>query len=459
MIVLLATVGRVLLARWPALLAWYLGGALLHHFGIIGAAYAGAVSAAIGFLLLPLAILVKLIAFVAMFLVVRDRLRELQTIAPVPNTGSERRRTFILTLLASILPFFAIYTAWGFLRDDVDAYSGRALAVRSGLEWVAVVDGTGPLAGDAVTTLSVSIPTMFTIVAAFSARWAFKRFGKKLPKWTTLLAVYFEAVWVFFSLYLISDGFRALGAWVDSRVAMVWLADIRAWIGEQLVPVAWIWDGIVMLAANLGGILIQPLAWLAIAGVIYGQAIEAEKPGFQKRLSESAHKRMSKLPATIARWLGELAKEFTSRFRPIVDAVVLMWRAGPVLIASYVLVYTIVLALDPALQLLLSRVIGPHALDTFWRPYGGAIFLLVPLVLEPLRIAIVSGAYDATLGRLRAGASISASGRGASANISAPADQGSIQNRMTSGDASTGATSTQNGPSTSPGTTNGTIIS
>ncbi|MGY1550629.1 hypothetical protein ACW5CM_02460 [Microbacterium sp. A588] len=442
MIPLLATTGRVLLARWPALLAWYLGGTLVHYFGIIGAAYAGATNAAIGFLLLPLAILAKLIAFVAMFLVVRDALRELQAIAPLPESGVERRRTFSLTLLASILPFFAIYTAWGFLQDDVDSYAQRALAIRSGLAWQALVDGTEPLAAGAVLQLNVTVLSLFTIVSAFSARWAFKRFGAKLPKWTTLLAVYFEAVWVFFSLFLISDGFAALGAWVDSRIAMVWLGDIHEWLGAWLVPVAWLWDAIGVIVGNVAGLLVQPLAWLTIAGVIYGQAIEAEQPGFQKRFSEGTKKRLEKVPNTVVRWLGEIAGEFTSRFRPIVNALVLMWRAGPVLIASYVLLYTIVLALDPSLQWLLSRIIGPQDLSDFWRVYGPALFLLVPLLLEPVRIAVVSGAYDSTLGQLRK-----------------KPDQGSIEKRITEGTASTDAISTQNGPSVSDGTTNGTIIS
>src|SRR5690606_27085487 len=152
-----------------------------------------------------------------------------------------------------------------------------------------------PLAAGAVLQLNVTVLSVFTIVSAFSARWAFKRFGAKLPKWTTLLAVYFEAVWVFFSLFLISDGFAALGAWTDSRIAMVWLGDIRAWLGTWLMPVAWLWDAIGVIAGNLAGLLVQPLAWLTIAGVIYGQAIEAEQPGFQKRFSESAKKRLEKV--------------------------------------------------------------------------------------------------------------------------------------------------------------------
>lgn len=48
MLTLLATIGRVLLRRWPALLAWYLGGALVHHFGIVLAGYIGGVNSAFG---------------------------------------------------------------------------------------------------------------------------------------------------------------------------------------------------------------------------------------------------------------------------------------------------------------------------------------------------------------------------------------------------------------------------
>ncbi|MCS3843072.1 hypothetical protein [Microbacterium sp. AK031] len=98
------------------------------------------------------------------------------------------------------------------------------------------------------------------IVVAFAGRWAWKRYGTRLPKPFSLVAVYLEAVWVCFSLFLISDGIDAVTAWVDGRATMVWIGHLREWVGSQLTPIAWIWDGVEWLLGEAGGILIQPLA-------------------------------------------------------------------------------------------------------------------------------------------------------------------------------------------------------
>jgi hypothetical protein len=77
-----------------------------------------------------------------------------------------------------------------------------------------------------------------------------------------------------------------------------------------------------------------------------------------------------------------------------------MWRAGPLLVASYALVYVAVKALESYLAFGITRLIGPHEF-LFWSIVTPLVSLIPVLLIEPLRIAVISGAYDATLGRLR----------------------------------------------------------
>ncbi|WP_426187994.1 hypothetical protein [Microbacterium sp. TWP3-1-2b2] len=411
MLTILATTGRVLLRHWPSLLAWFAAGTLGHYLAIQLAGYVGAWSSTWGFVLLPLAILSKLISFVAMFLVVRDGLHNLQAIAPLSENAAERRKTFLETLLVSILPFFAIYAAWGFLQDDVTDYATQALEVRTGVAWTQLAEqiesgdtatNANALPADAVLQLGFNVASVSVIVVAFAGRWAWKRYGARLPKVLSLLAVYLEAVWVCFSLFLISDGIAAVTSWVDGRAAMVWIDDIREWVGSQLTPVAWIWDGVEWLLGEAGGILLQPLAWLAISGVIYGQAIVAENVRLRHRFFKRTRQRVESLPGPVSRWLSEFGEQFIGRFRPLGKAIVLMWRAGPVMIATYVFLYTVVIAADALLSLAITRVLGPNDLESFWQVADSLIFLLVPLILEPIRFVLVAASYDATLGALRA---------------------------------------------------------
>lgn len=151
MLPILTTAGRVLWRHWPALMAWYLAGILVHYVITQVAGFIGASSATLGFLVLPIAILARLVSLVAMFLVLRDGLRNLQEVAPLPEPVAERRRTFLTALLAGILPFFAVYWAQGLLSEDVRAYSLRALEVRSGIIATSIFDGGEPVSSVTAT--------------------------------------------------------------------------------------------------------------------------------------------------------------------------------------------------------------------------------------------------------------------------------------------------------------------
>lgn len=471
------------------MLSWYLAGILVHYGVVQLAGIIGARSATIGFLVLPIAILVRLISFVAMFLVLRDGLRNLQEVAPLPESAPERRRTFLSALLAGILPFFAVYWAQGLLREDVDAYSLRALEERKSINAVAIFGGGEAVSSDdTVLNLPFNVWTVSIIVLAFAGRWAWSKWSAKLAAWLSPIAVYFEVVWVFFSVLLIGDLMESVKTWVDGRVVMAVLEDVRESILNAVAPLRWLWDAFGWVLSEAGPVLVAPLAWLTIAGVVFGQAIVAEKLRIENRLIARFRDHAKAIPNPLVRRLKDLGDELGARFRPIGRAVLLMWRAGPVLVASYALVYVCVKALESYLALGLTRLIGPHEFIT-WAIALPAVSLLPMLVVEPLRIAVITGAYDATLGRLRraqstrpdagtvsaeeaeiravadaAGLLPSSVDAVAAAVITAPArdglgGQGSSVNLRKEAPASDGQTSTQNGPSTSSGTTNGTISS
>lgn len=399
---MLKTTGRLLAAHWPALLAWFLAGVLVRYLVIELAGFVGAYSAVGGLLLMPLAILARLVGFVAMFLTVRDGMARLGAIAPLPPSASERRRAFVDALLAGVLPFFAFYAAWGYLRDDMAAYSARALEVQTEVNGASELLGGEAVARGAGTIdqLGFEPVTILLIVVAFAGRWAWNRYRDRLPRLLSLVAVYLEAIWVFLTVMLLSQATGWIGEWVASRQGMVWLADLRAWTAEQLVPIAWVWEGVEWLLGELGGVILLPVAWLTIAGVIYGQAVAAEAPQLSVGILDRARHGWGALPSGVRRRLADIGGELVSRFRPIGRAFVLMWRAGPVLIGGYILLATLLVAGERLLGYGITRAIGPHDLKTFWFVADTAILLVVPLVTEPVRIALVSSAYDAVIGRL-----------------------------------------------------------
>ena len=391
---------RLLAAHWPALIAWFLAGQLAGYLALRLAGSVGAYSAVGGFLILPLGALAQLISIVAMLLVLRDGMRELRAIAPRPSDAVSRRRSFVDALMGGILPFFAFYFAWGYLREDFAVYLRVALDAQQVLALNAALAGEEFTRTGTVDDIGFDRITVTLIVVAFALRWAWKRWRVSLPKVLSIVAVYVETLWIFLTLYLINDLIGVFTVWVDHRQAMVWLSDAREWVNGYLVPVAWLWDGVEWFIGEAGGIILLPVAWITIAGVIYGQAVAAEAP----RLSgaERLQSHISRVPSWVRRRMIDFGLQLASLFRPIWSALVLMWRAGPVVIGSFVLLFTIVLALERASTAGIVRLIGPHDRVSFWEIVFPLVGLGIAMVMEPLRISLIAAAYDGTIGRLRA---------------------------------------------------------
>ena len=204
--------------------------------------------------------------------------------------------------------------------------------------------------------------TVVMIGVCFAGRLLWKKHQSRLPRVLALVAFYLETMWVFLTVTLLSGLADSVTEWVSTRQAMVWLAGLRGWLGEHLALLAWIWDGVEWLLGQVGGVALAPIAWLTIAGVIFGQAVAPQAPEFGHAAIVVARQRYESLPERVRARLADVSEQVLDVFRPIGKVMVLMWRAGPVLIGGYILLYTLaVVAAQGWLQLALTRGIGPPA--------------------------------------------------------------------------------------------------
>lgn len=404
MIAIVTRSARLLAAHWPALVAWMLGGTLAHFLVLELAAIVGARTALGGILLLPLAALALLVAYVAMFLVLRDGMPRLRELAPLPDDARERRIAFLNGVLGGILPFVAFYAAWGFVRDDVASYLNGVhfwlsqwgqLAAVQGLKFD--TSGTGDAIGFDVVTVTI-------LILAFAGRWAHKRYKDRLPAWTGVPAAYLEVLWVYLAAYMITDLVSIVTDWVASRQAMVWLTDFRAGLVGVFAPLGFLWDAVEWFLGEAGGLILLPVAWLTIAGVVYGQAVKAAAPTLSGRTVDRVRTRYGTVPERVRRRLGDVWQDLTGRFRPIGRAIVLMWRAGPVLIAGYVLLYTLVLLGQEWLSIGVSRLIGPLPFVTVAVPLSIGVAMLLRVVVTPVQTVLIAATYDRTLAMMASAA-------------------------------------------------------
>lgn len=397
---MLATIGRVLVQHWPALVALHLAGILARYAIIELAGWVGSYAPLAGLLLMPLPVLVRAAAFVGMFLIVRESLRNLRAIAELPQTAAERRRSFLDSLLAGILPFIAVYHAAGETRDDWTAYTTRALDLQSNRRIVAEFGNQPVPEMPHVYEIALDPLTIGITVLAVLGRWAWGTWGSRAPKWLGMGALYLEALWVYLSVTVIFDFLQGIRDWVGSRQAVAWVEDGRAWLDGSLAPAAWLWDGIDWVLGQAGAALGQPLAWLTIAGVLYGQAVAAKAPTLPERFAR-ARSRYAALPDWVRKQSTSLWLQIVARFLTIWRAFVLMLRGGPVLIGLAALAYACVEGLGNVIGWGIPRLHGPENLLTFWALWDVVLLLPVALVVEVLRVAVVAGGYDAIIGRLR----------------------------------------------------------
>ena len=112
--------------------------------------------------------------------------------------------------------------------------------------------------------------------------------------------------------------------------------------------------------------------------------------------------------------------QFVRRFRPVWRAMLTIWHAGAIPMGVYILVYTIIAALQGWITWGLVAVIGPHDLQTFWMIIDALLAFVVMLVIEPVRVALVAAAYDHAVGSAEAPTTALAAPAGETAEAPAP---------------------------------------
>lgn len=387
----LRTAARILADTWPRLLAWYLAGWLARYLLVELAGAIGVNSTLGAFLVLPLAALARLVSFIAMFLTMRDAMPNYSRL------GGAQRPEFMSSVLAAILPFFLFYAAWGFLQDDVVAYQLSALGK---VNWFTDSVGTGE-----IDTLAFDVVTIAVIVATYAARWLIKRNQERLPRWSALVAAYCEAVWVFLTLFFIRDAIGLVTDWMNSRAAVHWWNDATARIGDAFAWFEPVQQGAGWVLDQLGGLLLEPLAWLAIAGVVFGQALGSVGYGRLRSLErplERVRAGYAKLPEWSRRRLADVGESSISRWKTISDALLLIWRAGAVPMSLYVLAYSIVLAGERWLAHALGPLVGPQDRQ-IWLLIDTPIAVVVDTLFQPLLFVLVAAAYDYCLASISRG--------------------------------------------------------
>ncbi len=389
MLASLARIPRILAATWPALLAWYLVGQVVRAGILALAAPIGPESPIGAMLLVPIAVLARLVSYVGMFLVLRRAMTGYQAVSggDVSFTSFRDAATeFLSVLTASIGPFFTLYAIIGLLFEDLSDYARATMRYAFGSE------NPQPLnVGDSPIVLVV-------VVTAFALRMVLRVFGPRLPTWTSVIGIYLDATWVFLALTAIQNLFGDVLAWMQARQVAHWVADAQAWLTSLWDPIRVAIESVGWLVPAAAQVILLPMAWLLVAGIIYVRAIGNIETGAVPKLPVRFAESAARMPGFLRRWRHIIVGGWEDVAGPVVLSGRMILRGRILDLAIFVSAYGLLWAASQWLYRGVYLLIGP--LDgAIWWDIDAVVSTGISVITEPLRVVLIAAAFDFYLRR------------------------------------------------------------
>lgn len=387
---------RILAIAWPRMLAWYLLGEVVRSAVIQVAAPLAGTSKVLAMLLVPIAILARLIAYLGMFLAARDAMsayRVVQGAAESARGIRERAREFAEVATSAIIPFFVVYDLIGGVADDLSSYATQAFrnnALAGDGSQFALDVGQGP-------------GVLIVFLVALVLRLILQRFGSKLPEPFALLDIYLDAVWVFVAVNGVNSLLGPVLVWWQNRSIVAGVEQVtgeleQLWSGFRYSQVAI--DVIVPLAAQL---LLLPLAWAVIAAVVYTRSVAELRAadGLAHRVERRLAVYQRTLPPVIRDVVAVVRDEWDEKVPPAVVAIRLILRTGAVTALTFLGTAALLYAARQWLARGLVLAVGAHPLG-FWIAVAPAVAVIAGAVIEPVRISLLAAFVDRGMERVLA---------------------------------------------------------
>ena len=388
MLTVAATLWRAFARCWPALAAWYLGGLVVRAAVIEIAAPIGPEVPLLGLLLVPLAVLARLVSYVGMFLVLRDGLRYVR---PERDdlTFREQAREYLSVLTATIAPFFTLYALLGLLQEDLEDYASSAIRYGLFSENPSIIDvGGGP-------------EVLLVVVIAFGGTQLLKVLRSRTPRWVEVVAVYLEATWVFVALTAIAGLFGPIVEWIAQRQVVQAVSQAQEFVIGLWQPIRVFVDSLGWVVPVLAQVVLLPLAWLLITGIVLVKAlptVQEERLGMPVRLRVRMRLAAQTVPAAVRVASPLITDTWDETGRPAAFVGRIIAGAGLGAIAVLAGCHGLLYAAGQWLQRGSYWLLGPHE-SSFWFTWDPLIDAVVALLTEPLRIALLAVVFDAALGR------------------------------------------------------------
>lgn len=378
---------------WVPLIFWYLLGEGLHNLFAEVAARVNFYNAIAGYSILAFAILCRLTCYVLMFLSVQGGL---PTVWRLRGTGPRTNRELLTSVGLAIMPFLLVWSAYGLFQDDL-----RQLQYRT-WQFHAHEGGGGPPPVEFVYPFAIAAVIAWVLVKVCEA--VTRR--TKSPVTGTLAAV-FEANWMFFSIFGITELLKNGREWLGNTVVVGELGELKDFVADVIpvLPIR-VGDAVNVVSFDFGWLgnytgalsegLVLPLAWLAIAGCCYGREMEDLREVIGGKHLAKFDDRWQRAPGIVKRWGHKFPPDpIKEKYYPPFHAIRVMLANGLPGFLVFCLLYSLLTLGGSVFQQAYVAVIGPHSPAFFW---GGGVDSLTSQItntfIEPLKICLLAAAFE-----------------------------------------------------------------
>lgn len=342
------------------------------------------------------------------------------------NAPNDDRDESVPRLLAlTLLPFLGIYAAFGYVQ------------ARAGQLVVASLAQTGILTDN--TIMRQFAPStragVLLVIAVVVGAYVVRRSLDLLHEFTDrrLLGLAAAFVEAFFMLSLILAGGnlltfvknwladRVLASWVDGWVdgLSAVLAQIKVNLPAIILAVGKFFDE--NLFPFLLDVISMPIAWLAVAALVYGSHVlsvaelwrKGEPPARAvEKLAERERRHRAVKSSGVGRraWLEfqELfLGDIDDKYVPTVQSLRLVLRSGVLFLVAFVILHLLITRLEDLWANAILWLIGGRLSD-FWYTWGPLVDLAREVPFQPLRVCLLAVTFAACLARFRARAEAAA---------------------------------------------------
>ncbi|MBG0813775.1 hypothetical protein [Planomonospora sp. ID82291] len=348
-------------------------------------------------LIFTLIVLNELVVMVGMLHAVRGALREIR-VRRSEDEGADE--SLFGALNRTTLLFATIYLAWSFHREDAQEFTSLDIMKRIDQDLQGSLAGIEGEAGTILIGLDVRISAGIAVAAYILKTLSAWLYMNGKVRGGGVLTAFFELGFAYYGLTALFAFAASRSDWLDDRAVVTAVKDRFEDLEKTLPWWKGFWEGVGDLWPLLVDALIEPLAWLAVAALVYGAFAEDTRAVVRGTRLERVADRVERTHVLTRTTMIGATVGFRDRWIPPVNAFRLASRGGAALFGVFCLCYVALQVGADYADRSIRALVGSD-FPFFWTLFDTPVAFTVDLVVGVLTVCLLAATFDIAATRSR----------------------------------------------------------